>query len=114
MKSRPAETGAAVAAAVSVLIAWLAHIKDATVIAAMAVVIGFVPAAITWLVTTTRKPKATRRRRPTGESGLTAVGLIVGILLGALMYMFLVWLGLPGIIAVVVAVLVCLVFAGAL
>jgi mannose/fructose/N-acetylgalactosamine-specific phosphotransferase system component IIC len=62
MKSRPAETGAAVAAAVSVLIAWLAHIDDATVIAAMAVVIGFVPAAITWVVTTTRKPTKRRSR----------------------------------------------------
>lgn len=49
MTSRPAETGG-VAAAIALLIAHLLGVDDATTITALAVVIGFVPAAITWVV----------------------------------------------------------------
>jgi cobalamin synthase len=91
-----------------------------TIIIALVTIVS--QAAIGWLVPNNQTPGGVpartravrRRRRPHGESGLTAVGLIVGILLGALMYLFLMWLGLPWIIAVIVAVLICLVFAGAL
>lgn len=49
MTRRPAETGG-VAAAIALLVAHLLGVDDATVIVALAVVVGFVPAAITWLV----------------------------------------------------------------
>lgn len=58
MPSRPAETGG-VATAIAVLIAHLFGVTDATVLASLAVVVGFVPAAITFLVTAIRKPKKT-------------------------------------------------------
>lgn len=60
--NRPAETGA-VAGAIALLIGYFAGIDDAAVLTAMGVVIGFMPAAITWLVTTFRKPKAKAGRR---------------------------------------------------
>jgi hypothetical protein len=53
MPNRPAETGG-VTAAVAVLIAYLAGLREPSVIIALTVVIGFVPAAITWLVVTLR------------------------------------------------------------
>lgn len=46
---RPAEFGGA-SAAVAVLIAHLLGLNDPSTIAALAVVVGFVPALITWLV----------------------------------------------------------------
>jgi len=49
--SRPAETGG-VAAALALLVAHLVGVTDATTVTALAVVVGFVPAAITWLVVT--------------------------------------------------------------
>lgn len=49
MTRRPAETGG-VAGAIALLVAHLLGVDDATVIVALAVVVGFVPAAITWLV----------------------------------------------------------------
>jgi hypothetical protein len=58
--NRPAETGA-VAGAIALLIGYFAGIDDAAVLTAMGVVIGFIPAAITWLVTTFRKPKRKAR-----------------------------------------------------
>jgi hypothetical protein len=54
MTARPAESGA-VAGAVALLIGHFAGIDDAGVLTAMGVVIGFIPAAITWIVNTFRK-----------------------------------------------------------
>lgn len=54
--TRPAETGG-VAASLALLIGYFAGIHDAGVLTAIGVVIGFVPAAITWLVVTFGKPK---------------------------------------------------------
>lgn len=52
---RPAEAGG-VAGAVGLLVGYLAGIDDPAVIVALGVVVGFVPAAITWLRATMRKP----------------------------------------------------------
>jgi hypothetical protein len=46
---RPAETGG-IAGAVALIIAAALGLDDATLIAAIGVVIGFLPAGITWLV----------------------------------------------------------------
>lgn len=54
MQGRPAET-VGVAAAVAVLIAYFAGIDDPGLIAAMAVIVGFIPAAVTWCVELARK-----------------------------------------------------------
>lgn len=59
MKSRPAETGA-VASALALLIARIAGVNDVDTVTAIAIVIGFIPAAVTWIVTLTQ-PK--RRKR---------------------------------------------------
>jgi hypothetical protein len=50
VKDRPAESGAALAAAVAAIIAYAFDITDAGVIAALVLIVGFVPAAITWTV----------------------------------------------------------------
>jgi hypothetical protein len=55
-KKRPAELGGA-AGSVAILVAWALGVDDAGIIAAIGVVVGFVPAAITWTVTTVRKPR---------------------------------------------------------
>jgi hypothetical protein len=52
-RSRPAETGG-VTAALALIVARVAGVDDVGVITALAVVIGFIPAAITWLVVTIR------------------------------------------------------------
>lgn len=49
MKSRPAETGG-VASAVALLIARIAGVDDIDTVTALAIVVGFVPAAVTWIV----------------------------------------------------------------
>lgn len=49
MKSRPAES-AGVAAALGLLIARIAGVEDADTIVAIGIVIGFIPAAVTWTV----------------------------------------------------------------
>ena len=51
MTQRPAESGG-VAGALALLVAHLFGVNDATVIVSLAVVVGFVPAAITWLIVT--------------------------------------------------------------
>lgn len=56
MKSRPAETGG-VAAALALLVARIAGIDDINTVTAIAIVIGFIPAAVTWVVTLTQKEK---------------------------------------------------------
>jgi hypothetical protein len=53
---RPAET-AGLAGAVVVLIAYRAGVSDPAVIVALTIVVGAVPAAVTWLVETLRRPK---------------------------------------------------------
>jgi hypothetical protein len=53
---RPAESGG-VASAVALLIAYVSGVNDAGVIVSIGVVIGFVPAAITWAVETYRRAK---------------------------------------------------------
>ena len=53
LQSRPSESGG-VAAALALLIAHFAGLHDDTTILSLAVVIGFVPAAITWAVTLIR------------------------------------------------------------
>lgn len=54
--NRPAETGG-VAGAVALLVARGLGVSDVGLVTALAVVIGFVPAAITWLVNLLRKPE---------------------------------------------------------
>lgn len=54
VKERPAETAAPVAMAVSMLIAKLLDVEDVDTIAYIAIVVAFVPAAVTWLVTLVR------------------------------------------------------------
>jgi hypothetical protein len=54
-QKRPAELGGA-AGSVAILVAWALGVDDAGIIAAIGVVVGFVPAAITWTVTTVRRP----------------------------------------------------------
>jgi hypothetical protein len=50
---RPAETTAA-ASSVALLICWAAGVDDPAVLAAIGIVIGFIPSAVTWLVVTIR------------------------------------------------------------
>lgn len=49
MVTRPAETGG-VAGAVALLVAYFAGLHDPAIVTAIGVVVGFVPAAITWTV----------------------------------------------------------------
>jgi len=56
VKTRPAET-TAIAASVALLICKAAGVDDPDTLTAMAVVIGFIPAAVTWIVTLTRRRK---------------------------------------------------------
>jgi hypothetical protein len=49
IRSRPAETGG-VAGALALLVARAAGLTDPNMIVALATVIGFAPAAVTWLV----------------------------------------------------------------
>ena len=58
VKERPAETATPITMAVALLIAKAVGIDDASTIAYIAIIVAFVPAAITWLVDTIRKPKA--------------------------------------------------------
>lgn len=51
---RPAET-AGVAGAAAILVAHLLGVTDATVVTALAVILGCVPGAVTWLVTLLRR-----------------------------------------------------------
>lgn len=53
--SRPAEIGGGLAA-VAFLVAHLLGITDAQTLTALGTVVGFIPAVITWLVVTFRKP----------------------------------------------------------
>ena len=46
------------AGAIALLIAWIAGVDDVGVIAAIGIVVGFIPAAVTWLVVTLRGKKA--------------------------------------------------------
>lgn len=55
MTGRPAETGGA-GAAIAVLLCHVFGVNDPSVLAALAVVVGFIPAAITWAVSVFRKP----------------------------------------------------------
>jgi hypothetical protein len=57
-KDRPAETGG-LAAAIVVLICWAAGVDDPAVLAALTVVVGAIPAVVTWIV-------VQRRKRPAG------------------------------------------------
>jgi hypothetical protein len=56
LANRPAETTSGVAGAVAALVAYFTHITDPAIVAALVVVVGFVPAAVTWLVTLLRRP----------------------------------------------------------
>ncbi len=55
---RPAEISG-VAGAVTLLVVYALGVTDATVIVALGVVVGAIPAAVTWAVTLIRKPRAT-------------------------------------------------------
>jgi hypothetical protein len=57
LHERPAESGG-VAGAVALLISYFAGVTDAGVVVAIGVVVGFVPAAITWAVNLARGRKA--------------------------------------------------------
>lgn len=54
VKDRPAEVGAGAAGAVAFLIGRLLGVDDTPTLLALTVVVGVVPAAITWLVNTIR------------------------------------------------------------
>lgn len=54
VKSRPAETAAPVATAIAALIAKMLDVEDADTVLYLALVLSFVPAAVTWLVVTLR------------------------------------------------------------
>ena len=54
VQTRPAETGG-VASSVALLVAYLLGVTDPGVIVALGVVVGFIPAAITWVVNLRRK-----------------------------------------------------------
>ena len=56
VRQRPAEAGG-VAGAVALLIGRVAGIDDPDVIVALGVVVGFLPAEITWLVETIKPPR---------------------------------------------------------
>jgi len=51
---RPAETSAA-AAAIALLIASVVGLDDPATLTALAIVIGFIPTAVTWIVTLVRE-----------------------------------------------------------
>lgn len=53
-KTRPAEASG-VAAALALLICRVVGVEDADTIVALGIVVGFVPAAVTWLVELRRK-----------------------------------------------------------
>ena len=53
--THPAETGTGAAAAVALLIAYVFHITDRNVLAALIVIVGAIPSGITWLVLTIRR-----------------------------------------------------------
>lgn len=50
IQRRPAEVGGGVAGAVAFLIVYALGVEDLAVYGALTVVVGFVPAGITWLV----------------------------------------------------------------
>ena len=60
MLTRPAEVGG-VAAAVAFLIARLAGVTDAATVTSLGVVVGFVPAAVTWIVVLVRNGKGEKK-----------------------------------------------------
>jgi hypothetical protein len=66
--SRPAETGG-VASALALLVAHLLGVSDATVIVALGVVVGFVPAAITWAVVLVRGRDSSSSSSSGGTTG---------------------------------------------
>lgn len=63
-RTRPAETTAGVAAALSVLLCAIFGVDDPVVYGALVIVIGFLPAVITWIVTMVRDPNGTTFQRP--------------------------------------------------
>jgi hypothetical protein len=56
--NRPAEVGG-IAGAVALLVAHLLGVNDTTTIISIATILGFVPAAITWIVTLIRGKSST-------------------------------------------------------
>jgi hypothetical protein len=64
---RPAETGG-VAGAVALLIVRAFGIDDPEVYFALGIVLGFVPAAITWVVNLTCRPRAAVRQSESPDS----------------------------------------------
>jgi hypothetical protein len=58
IRNRPAETGG-VAGALALLLARAAGLNDPNMIVALATVIGFAPAAVTWLVELLRSTRQT-------------------------------------------------------
>ena len=55
VQKRPAETATPIAMAVSLLIAKAVGVDDAYTVGYIAIVVSFVPTAVTWLVVTMRK-----------------------------------------------------------
>ena len=66
VRERPAETSG-VAGAAALLVGRVAGIEDADVIVALAVVLGCVPAVVTWFVS--RRPRRRPRRPAVMEGG---------------------------------------------
>jgi hypothetical protein len=56
IQRRPAETTSPVAMAIAMLIAWALD-AGTEVIVPIAIIVAFVPAAVTWIVDMRRKPK---------------------------------------------------------
>ena len=57
IKTRPAESSG-VAAAIALLICNLLGVKDPNTLTALAIIIGFIPAAVTWIVELSRGKSA--------------------------------------------------------
>ena len=60
-RRRPAETAAGVAGALAALIAYIFKIDEPGVVAALAVVLGALPAAVTWAITAFVSDRERRR-----------------------------------------------------
>jgi hypothetical protein len=61
---RPAETATGVAGAIAALIIAIFGISDPAIIAPLAVIIGFIPTAITWIVDLVVKTRQARSAAP--------------------------------------------------
>ena len=81
-KTRPAEASG-VAAALALLICRLLGVEDADTIVALGIVVGFIPAAVTWAVNLSR---------PKGERGYSLVEVLLAVFMVLVILVVLSWL----------------------